>query len=93
MNVNNKLTMALVAIGLNVVYIAPAAADFFGPPPPGDPSAYTGPFIGDTQNLINLPPANEGAFDGGLTGTEADAGADNSVRMPAPTIPYRWTSR
>jgi hypothetical protein len=79
MKANRKLTMALVVIGLNVMYIAPAAADFFGPPPPGDPSAYTGPFIGDTRNLEGTPLPNEGAFEGGLTGTEVDAGADNSV--------------
>ncbi len=29
--------------------------------------------------LAGLPPANEGAFEGGLTGTEADAGANNAV--------------
>ncbi|MFC1748306.1 multicopper oxidase domain-containing protein [Pseudomonadota bacterium] len=46
-------------------------------PPEGDPSAYTGPFIGEMPN--SLPHANEGAFEGGDTGTNADANANNSV--------------
>ena len=29
--------------------------------------------------LAGLPPANEGSFEGGATGTEADAGANNAV--------------
>ncbi len=56
--------------------------DDFGPPPPGDPSAFTGPVIGRDaagKLLEVLPPANEGSFDGGATGTEADAGTTNSV--------------
>jgi hypothetical protein len=81
METNRKLTMALVAISLNLVYTQPAPADFFGPPPASDPSHYTGPNIGTkpAKDLVNLPPANEGAFDGGPTGTEADAGINNSV--------------
>ncbi len=44
-------------------------------PVPPDPSALTGPLIGSPHvddNLESLPPANEGSFDGGLTGTELD---------------------
>ncbi len=40
-----------------------------------DPSVPTGPLIGPPHvddYLASLPPANEGAFDGGLTGTEHD---------------------
>ncbi|MEM5786110.1 MAG: hypothetical protein AAGU11_02255, partial [Syntrophobacteraceae bacterium] len=55
-----------------------APLDEFGPPPEGDPSAFTGPVIGVTD-FSNLPAVNEGAFDGGSTGTEADAGINNSV--------------
>ena len=53
-----------------------AVLDNFGEPPPGDPSAFTGPAIGlaaAIQGLAQLAPANEGAFEGGATGTEADA--------------------
>jgi FtsP/CotA-like multicopper oxidase with cupredoxin domain len=59
-----------------------AALDFFGPPPPGDPSAFTGPFIGlnfAADLLATLPPANQGAFTGGPTGTFTDAGINNVV--------------
>ncbi|MFL5303089.1 MAG: multicopper oxidase domain-containing protein [Anaeromyxobacteraceae bacterium] len=44
------------------------AGDFFGPPPPGDPSANVGPFVGlECIELLtepNQPPANEGSFEG-----------------------------
>ena len=56
--------------------------DEFGPPPGGDPSAFTGPNIGTAaavQGLAALPPANAGAFEGGATGTLADPGAETSV--------------
>ena len=56
------------------------ALDFFGPPPAGDPSAFTGPFIGlnfAQALLATLPPANDGAFVGGTTGTFVDAGVNN----------------
>jgi hypothetical protein len=56
--------------------------DTFGPPPAGDPSAFTGPFIGlnFAQDLLaNLPPANVGAFSGGQTGTFTDAGINNAL--------------
>jgi len=47
---------------------APAAMlDFFGPPPPGDPSVFTGPFIGlnfAKDFLATLPPTIEGALEG-----------------------------
>lgn len=54
--------------------------DLFGPPPAGDPSAFTGPFIGLNfagQILATLPPTNQGSFVGGPTGTSADAGINN----------------
>jgi FtsP/CotA-like multicopper oxidase with cupredoxin domain len=59
--------------------------DCFGPPPPGDPSAFTGPFIGPAfaQDLLaTLAPANEGAFVGGTTSTHVDA-EENNVLPPA----------
>ncbi|BCR04331.1 hypothetical protein DESUT3_14000 [Desulfuromonas versatilis] len=57
-------------------------ADFFGPPPADDPSAFTGPLIGEEfaeDALEELPVANAGAFEGGATGTFEDAGEDNAV--------------
>ncbi len=60
-----------------------AVLDIFGPPPEGDPSAFTGPLIGRDfadDLLSTLPPANEGAFAGGLTGTHTDAGINNAVQ-------------
>ncbi|MEE8585412.1 MAG: copper oxidase, partial [Acidobacteriota bacterium] len=56
--------------------------DNFGPPPAGDPSEFTGPLIGEEfadDFLASLEPANEGAFDGGATGTFVDPGENNSV--------------
>ncbi|MCU0686949.1 MAG: hypothetical protein MUF34_32685, partial [Polyangiaceae bacterium] len=64
-----------------------AVLDPFGPPPAGDPSAFTGPLIGEQQaidDLALLPPALEGAFDGGPTGTPEDA-HENIVSRPPGT--------
>ena len=72
-------TLAIFAVGL--VALA-AVLDDFGPPPPGDPSEFTGPIIGDDEaidDLALLDPAHEGAFEGGATGTSADAGANNAL--------------
>lgn len=68
---------------------APAAVmDPFGPPPPGDPSVLTGPFIGlqfsDTL-LSTLPEANAGSFQGGPTGTKSDAALNGAVPLAAQT--------
>lgn len=73
------LTTSVVALG--------AVLDNFGPPPAGDPSAFTGPLIGEKaaiDDLEGLPPANEGAFFGGPTGTFEDA-HDNIVTRPQGT--------
>jgi len=56
--------------------------DFFGEPPQGDPSAFTGLFIGPDfakDLLAQFPPANAGAFTGGATGTFKDAGTNIAV--------------
>jgi manganese oxidase len=71
------LTTSIVALG--------AVLDNFGPPPPGDPSAFTGPLIGEEEaidDLELLPPANEGAFIGGPTGTFEDAHENIVTRLP-----------
>ena len=46
--------------------VSAATLDYFGPPPPGDPSAYTGPIIGRdaARALNNLPSPMEGALEG-----------------------------
>ena len=71
----------LLATGFGVVALAHVLDDF-GPPPAGDPSAFTGPLIGEDEaidDLENLDPANEGAFEGGATGTDEDAGENNAL--------------
>lgn len=75
------LGAAILVFGFGVITLAHVMDDF-GPPPPGDPSEHTGPLIGNQHaisGLANLPDANLGAFEGGATGTEADAGANNSL--------------
>ncbi len=65
---------AVVAIGFGVVALAHVIDDF-GPPPSNDPSKFTGPLIGEDEaidDLENLDPAHEGAFEGGATGTDED---------------------
>jgi len=65
-----------------VPFMPDLSADVFGPPPEGDPSAFTGPLIGlefSGTLLTELDPAHEGAFEGGPTGTEEDAGINNAV--------------
>jgi FtsP/CotA-like multicopper oxidase with cupredoxin domain len=75
------LCAAGMVAGFGAITLA-AVLDDFGPPPAGDPSAHTGPLIGiqwAVDFLRNLDPANEGAFEGGATGTEEDAGENNSL--------------
>ncbi|HSR50551.1 MAG TPA: multicopper oxidase domain-containing protein [Acidobacteriota bacterium] len=71
--------MASLFVGLTVVGLAHLLDDF-GPPPPGDPSVFTGPLIGvewAIDFLATLADANLGAFEGGDTGTAEDAGENN----------------
>ncbi|MBI5904171.1 MAG: multicopper oxidase domain-containing protein, partial [Deltaproteobacteria bacterium] len=71
------------------VSIAPATElDDFGPPPEGDPSAQTGPFIGlqfADNALRGVPPANEGALilQDNVQGTVESVGV-NIVPPPRP---------
>jgi FtsP/CotA-like multicopper oxidase with cupredoxin domain len=75
----------ILATLCGLLITSPAMAqtlDIFGPPPAGDPSEFTGPLIGlDFAEILlgTLPPANEGSFAGGPTGTHTDAGLNNSV--------------
>jgi FtsP/CotA-like multicopper oxidase with cupredoxin domain len=86
----HRLCPRLLAVTVFAVALAGGAArasvlDFFGPPLADDPSAFTGPTIGlqAVQALATLPPANEGSFEGGPTGTHEDAGINNSVPAAA----------
>jgi manganese oxidase len=76
---------ALVAL-LTAFPAGAANLDYFGPPPAGDPSALTGPYIGlqfaDTL-LSTLPETNLGSFQGGATGTKADAALNGSIPQSA----------
>ncbi|RPJ08145.1 MAG: hypothetical protein EHM36_05845, partial [Deltaproteobacteria bacterium] len=85
----NYFFLGATLSGLLITSLAVATVlDFFGPPPAGDPSAFTGPLIGleFAQDLLaTLPPANEGAFEGGLTGTFEDPGGNNAVPVAQQT--------
>jgi hypothetical protein len=75
------LAAAVLLAGAGIVAVAHVMDDF-GPPPPGDPSEFTGPLIGTQEAIDDLedePDANLGAFEGGATGTGDDAGANNSL--------------
>ncbi len=75
------LAAGAVVAGFGVLALAHVMDDF-GPPPAGDPSAFTGPLIGEDEaidDLENLDPANEGAFEGGATGTHEDPGENNAL--------------
>jgi hypothetical protein len=61
------LAAALTVFTIALVALAHVMDDF-GPPPAGDPSAHTGPLIGEKEaidDLELLDPANEGALEGG----------------------------
>jgi FtsP/CotA-like multicopper oxidase with cupredoxin domain len=79
----STLLLSAAACALLGTSLAIAAQlDYFGPPPAGDPSALTGPFIGSQfadQGLAALPETNAGSFVGGVTGTKLDARANGSV--------------
>ncbi len=74
-----RLLILVLLAGLSVVAIA-HVMDTFGPPPAGDPSAFTGPLIGEEEaidDLEGLDPANEGAWE---PVDEEDLGENNSVQ-------------
>jgi FtsP/CotA-like multicopper oxidase with cupredoxin domain len=78
----NYFFIGVTLCGLLVTSLALAAVlDDVGPPPPGDPSAFTGPVIDRdaARDLEDLPLANQGAFEGGPTGTFVDEGINNFV--------------
>ena len=63
------LIQGALCLTLNNSIALAGSLDFFGEPPLGDPSAFTGPFIGldfARATLAQLPPANAGAFAGAL---------------------------
>lgn len=75
-----SITVLLCLVGMPIALAA--VLDFFGPPPAGDPSEFTGPLIGleFAEDLLEtLEPTYKGALEGGETGTREDAGINNSV--------------
>ena len=75
------MTIAAGSLAIGIAAMA-AVLDNFGPPPPGDPSEFTGPLIGEEEaidDIDNLPDANLGAFEGGATGTAEDPGENGSI--------------
>ena len=71
------------AIGL---FLASAVAnasslDYFGPPSPDDPSAWTGPIVSDklADDLSLMDPVYKGSLEGGPTGTAEDQGITGSI--------------
>jgi hypothetical protein len=78
--VSARLSLTLALIGLGAVAFA-ATLDDFGPPPTGDPSAWTGPIVSESLagDLSNQPPVYKGAIEGGPTGTAADQGVTGLI--------------
>lgn len=85
---HNRLTSAVRIACISTLVVTSTACDFLDddddppPPPPApppivveDPSQLTGPAFGDLPE--GLHEANEGAFEGGTTGTGADAAIAN----------------
>ena len=75
-----RLLAALTFLGSGLFAVA-ATLDYFGPPPAGDPSAWTGPIVSESlaDDLSNQPPVYKGAIEGGPTGTAADQGATGLI--------------
>ncbi len=70
------LLLALIS-GVGVVSLTLAAVlDNFGPPPPGDPSEFTGPLVGEEEAIDDLE-GLESAMEGGLEG--GDPGANGAI--------------
>ena len=72
------VTLTFLASGLVAVAMT---LDYFGPPPAGDPSAWTGPIVSESlaDDLKNQPPVYKGALEGGPTGTAADQGVSGPI--------------
>jgi len=86
MSATGFLAGAAIFLMLGTAPAGAATMDPFTPPPAGDPSALTGPFIGSPYidvNLANLPEANAGSFQGGATGTKADTRVNGSIPLAA----------
>jgi FtsP/CotA-like multicopper oxidase with cupredoxin domain len=80
--VRSAASLALFFSFFAISLIAVAATlDYFGPPPAGDPSAWTGPIVSESlaDDLNNQPPVYKGAIEGGPTGTAADQGVTGFI--------------
>ncbi len=80
----NSLISAVALMALLMTSSVPAQPlDDFGPPPAGDPSAFTFPLIGEEfaiDALKDLDPVYKGSLEGGPTGTFRDAGINNVIQ-------------
>lgn len=77
---NNKLMISVLFVYFALPVYA-ADLDYSGPPPADDPSAHTGPLIGDdlSDALEDLPGVYKGALEGSPTVTAADQGITGSI--------------
>jgi manganese oxidase len=84
---------AFGAVGLSVAFAqSTGALDYFGDPAATDPSAYVESKVGVAGEayLTGLAPANEGAFEGGKTGTHIDTrenGALSQAQLTSTNVP------
>ena len=75
-----SLSLSILLFGISLVAVA-ATLDYYGPPPAGDPSAWTGPIVSESLagDLADQPPVYKGAIEGGPTGSAADQGVTGSI--------------
>jgi FtsP/CotA-like multicopper oxidase with cupredoxin domain len=79
---NKRIALVLGSgITAGTAIAAAATLDYFGPPPAGDPSAWTGPTVSEAlaDTLNDQPPVYKGALEGGPTGTAEDQGVSGSI--------------
>src|SRR5262245_50143104 len=78
----SKVLGAFILLGGGLAAAVAASLDYWGAPPPGDPSAYTDPPTDpNAVNLAGATPANTGAFvqAGGVPGTRLTPRAGNAL--------------
>jgi FtsP/CotA-like multicopper oxidase with cupredoxin domain len=77
-----KIRTLLVTAAISAAGAAAAEPlDYFGPPPAGDPSAFTGPIVNESYaaDLVNEASVYKGALEGGPTQTAADQGVNGFI--------------
>ncbi|HEX6203866.1 MAG TPA: hypothetical protein VF100_12750, partial [Thermoanaerobaculia bacterium] len=95
---SHAIALATALVVFTVAFVALAhVMDVFGAPPAGDPSAHTGPLIGEQEaidDLALLDPANEGGLEGGdpfannfFNENQVDSNREFDVPTGAPLSP------